>query len=197
VIRQRIRQKMEFVVADLVNSGSPSDDELQAWFDARREDYRIDASFDLRQVYVDPSKHGDELPAVLEDLHTKLRSLANPDLAHPLGDRILLDFYFADMDEMALRTTFGDKLAAAWTELPRDQWSGPVESAYGLHLVYLSERSEARLPELAEIRRIVLRDYEYHQHNASRLQLREEILGRYEVSIEWPQAAGPRQAAQP
>ena len=36
-------------------------------------------------------------------------------------------------------------------------WFGPVESGYGMHLVFVEERTEGRLPELAGVRDAVSR----------------------------------------
>ena len=43
--------------------------------------------------------------------------------------------------------------------LPSDDWVGPLFSAYGGHLLRVSERVDARLPELSEIRALVEREY--------------------------------------
>ena len=37
------------------------------------------------------------------------------------------------------------------------QWQGPVPSGYGVHLVYVSERTEGRRPDLADVREAVRR----------------------------------------
>jgi len=197
VIRRRIRQKMEFVVADLVESKSPTETELREWFDERREDYRIAASYSFRQVFLDPGLRGDAVHKDAERLLKQLEGLANLELAREFGDRILLEFAFLDVETTALQSTFGDGFAAELSQLPLGRWSGPIASAFGLHLIYLSERAESRLPAFEEVRREIVRDFEYHQTDAAQLRLEEELLGRYEVTVEWPQGSGMQEAAQP
>ena len=37
---------------------------------------------------------------------------------------------------------FGDKFVAKLADVPIGQWFGPVESGYGMHLVFVEERTE-------------------------------------------------------
>ena len=83
---------------------------------------------------------------------------------------------------------FGEKFAATLGELSLGQWHGPVESGYGVHLVWVSERSEGRVPELAAVRDAVRREWA----NARRLEANEkfyqELLKHYTVTIERPKS---------
>ena len=67
---------------------------------------------------------------------------------------------------------FGEQFAATLGGLPPGQWQGPVESGYGAHLVLVSERTEGRLPALADVRDAVRREWA----NARRLEGEREVL---------------------
>jgi parvulin-like peptidyl-prolyl isomerase len=47
---------------------------------------------------------------------------------------------------------FGPAFGAAVVRVPVGQWAGPVPSSYGLHLVWVHERTPATLPPLDAIR---------------------------------------------
>jgi hypothetical protein len=68
-----------------------------------------------------------------------------------------------------------------------------VASPYGLHLIRVTTKSPGRLPALAEIRDVVLREWS----NAKRQDLEAarlaDLLGRYDVRID----AGPTRGATP
>ena len=93
-------------------------------------------------------------------------------------------FTAASASEVAKQ--FGEKFAAKLGELSPGKWEGPVESGYGLHLIFVSKRTEGRVPELAEVRDDVHREWA----NAQRLELNEkfyqELFKRYSVTIESP-----------
>ena len=76
IIRRRLRQKLEFLTADLVESIEPSAEELQAYLDENAERYRRDAVMSLTQVYVSEEPGAEAARArslsVLETLRTKM-----------------------------------------------------------------------------------------------------------------------------
>ena len=107
-----------------------------------------------------------------------------------LGDSFLLEHSSQAAPASEVAKQFGEKFAAKLGGLAPGQWQGPVESGYGVHLVFVSERTEGRLPALAEVRDAVRREWA----NARRLEANEkfyqELLKRYAVTIERPEAGG-------
>ena len=84
----------------------------------------------------------------------------------------------------------GHQFAAAVIELKPDVWQGPIESGYGMHLVFVDERIEGRLPELAEIRGQVRREWDNAQRLAAIDLFYSNMLEKYEVIIELPEPEG-------
>ena len=62
VIRRRLRQKMEFLNEDLTESQAPTDEELQAYFDANQKRFRRPDRFSFQQVYINPHNSTESLP---------------------------------------------------------------------------------------------------------------------------------------
>jgi len=54
VIRRRLRQKMEFVSADIADQAVPSDAELDAYLNAHPDKFLTEPRFSFSQVYLDP-----------------------------------------------------------------------------------------------------------------------------------------------
>ena len=59
----------------------------------------------------------------------------------PEGDRLLFGDSFVDADELALSGMFGEEFARAAFALEPGAWRGPVKSGYGVHLVFVSQRT--------------------------------------------------------
>ena len=51
IIRRRLRQKLEFLIEDVVDAVPPTDSALQNWLDAHADVYRTDPQVAFRQVY--------------------------------------------------------------------------------------------------------------------------------------------------
>jgi len=69
-----------------------------------------------------------------------------------LGDPTLLPRTYQLASQRIIARDFGDEFAREVVSLPTGDWSGPLYSPFGAHLVKLDARIEARFPELTEIR---------------------------------------------
>ena len=63
-------------------------------------------------------------------------------------------------------------------------WHGPVKSGYGLHAVYVQERSEARLPAFDEIRARIEVDWIGERQRVNTQKAYQELRSQYRVLVE-------------
>jgi hypothetical protein len=188
IIRRRIRQKLDFIAEDLASQVEPTEAQLAAYLAAHPDDFRVDCRLSFRHVYLNPETRGDALDADARELLLTLNGDATVD-ASTVGDRILLEHGYAAVSTREITGLFGDAFATAIEGLAPGAWHGPIASGYGVHLVRVDARTEGRLPELAEVRDAVRREW----NNARRKELTDafyrEMLERYTVIIEWPEPA--------
>jgi hypothetical protein len=187
IIRRRVRQKMEFVMDDVVELAEPTEAELEVWFEGNAQSYARPANYTFRQVFLSPERRGATVRDDAERLLAELRSTAASSDPREYGDRSLLEHVYSDFGADLVARSFGQPFADHLAELPKGQWSGPVESSFGLHIVLIDESTEEELPTLAEVRAAVERDWSYAQRQEATKRFYEEVVGRYRVSIEWPQ----------
>jgi parvulin-like peptidyl-prolyl isomerase len=98
----------------------------------------------------------------------------------------LLPTYLESASARTIDGTFGTDFSQNLDELEAGQWTGPVESGYGAHLVLLQERVPGFVPELADIRPIVEREWANKKRTETRQTINEKLLADYDVVIEWP-----------
>jgi len=190
VIRRRLRQKMEFISDAEVDALAPTDTDLQAHLDAHASAYQIDPMISFTQIFLSPEKHGD---ALLPDAAALLAQLkANPERdVSVLGDPSLLPGTERATKVTRIGNDFGPEFASAIAELPVGIWSGPVASAYGLHLVRVTDRQPGRMPALTEVRDAVLRDWSNAEREKRSKEQLDSLLTQYTVTIEMPKANTP------
>jgi hypothetical protein len=185
-IRQRLRQKMEFVSEDVAAQAEPTDDQLRDYLNAHSEKFRIDQQFTFKQIYLDPSRRGQHLNADAQQILADLGRLGAAADISTMGDPFLLEGNSDNVSSRDVARDFGEKFAAALAALPVGTWQGPIESGLGSHLVYVKTHTEGRLPKLDEVRDAVRREWA----NDLRLEVNEKfyegLLKRYSVSIELP-----------
>jgi PPIC-type PPIASE domain len=189
IIRRRLQQKLEFVTDDVAAPAEPTDAELAEYLKAHADVFRIERRFTFSQVYLDPSKHGEHPVQDAKQMLVQLRRQGRDVELSSLGDVFLLEHRFEATPNTEIAKQFGEKFVEKLADVPMEQWFGPVDSGYGMHLVFVEERIEGRLPELAEVRDAVRREWT----NARRLESNEKffqsLLKHYTVTIERPDPA--------
>jgi len=184
VLRRRMRQKLEFLVEDAVDAAPPSDAELAAWLAEHADAYRTEPQVALKQVYVSVDRRGRDAEAEARRLLAELERRGGDAPIERLGDPIMLPAELPLTERRALASIFGGEFADAVVALVPGRWSGPVPSGFGLHLVFVNERREGRLPELDEIRPAVERDYSADRRQRNLESLYERLLEKYTVVVE-------------
>lgn len=160
VIKRRLVQKMEYLARGFgVDEESLSDAELQAYLEAHLDRYRRLPRITFTHVFLSADRSDTEQRAadLLEQLNTEQVS-STEGLAY--GDRFLYHSNYADRDLNYIASQFGpgfvDALAALQAD--PDHWQGPIASEYGLHLVMIASKQAGGVPDLTEVRDLVLRD---------------------------------------
>jgi hypothetical protein len=187
VIRRRLRQKMEFVGEDLAAQAQPSDEELAELLARRAESFRTPPSISFEQVFVSGARRGADAPREAERVLASLKR-GEADLTM-IGDTSLLDTTYDHLTPDGIAGTFGESFARAVFDLTFGQWSGPVHSTYGLHLVRVHAREHGRLPAIDEIRELLVRERQAEKRRESVETLYRTLRDRYEIVVERPTGA--------
>jgi hypothetical protein len=156
VVRQRLAQKMEFVLTDATPPPEPDDATLQAYLDAHFDQYTEPGrvSFQLLYFADTPDRDGghERAKAALQQL------VAGATDVH--GDPFALDENWSAASADDLRRRFGEsEMAEAPLQAPLGEWSGPWRSGYGWHLVHVNSREATTAPSLASMHDQVQSDW--------------------------------------
>ena len=185
MVRRRMRMKLEFMLEDLSGQDA-SDHALSEFLKQNPDRFGEEAKVSLRQVYLDP----DQRPDLQNDAIQLLELLEDGGDPEAFGDRTLLPRTYQLASQSIIARDFGTDFAREVVSLPPGDWSGPLYSPFGAHLVKLDARIDARLPELGEIRDEVLREY-LAEKRAHQKDLAYEALRKgYEVMVDSPDASG-------
>jgi parvulin-like peptidyl-prolyl isomerase len=194
IIRRRLRQKLEFLTDENLDTHPPADTELQAWLDRHVDKFRSEPQLAFRQVFLSTEKRGAKAQADAQGILAMLQAKNSSADVAQLSDQTMLPLEqpLAPLQQTA--ATFGNDFAKKLIKLEPGQWSGPIESPFGLHLVFVEKKVDGSIPKLAEVRAEVERDYLYDQRQSQLDALYQGLLKKYSVKIELPkteQAANP------
>jgi PPIC-type PPIASE domain len=197
VIRPRLRTKLQFIVENIAAQVEPTEDQLRTYLTDHADKFRLDERFTFSQVYLDPDIHGDNIVHDAQELLAKLSVVQGEHAAPALGDQLLMEPRSDDVLYTDVAKDYGDVFAAALQKLSIGKWQGPIESGFGLHLVFLNKRTEGRIPELGEVREVVHREWANDYRVETDEKFYESLLKRYTVKFERSESAsGDKTAAQ-
>ena len=183
VIRRRLRLKMEFLSDAESESLSPTDAELEAYLRANPGKFEIDPMIAFRQIYLNPQRRDGRLDQDAASILEVLRSDARSDPS-ALGDLTLLPSDLPITSKSSIGEIFGREFAEALRNTTPGQWSGPIKSAFGFHVVRVSDYKIGRIPDLVEVRNAVVREWANEKRKAREDARFNELLKRYHVTIE-------------
>jgi len=184
IIRRRLRQKLEFLVEDNITASPPTDAELQAYLNQHPDKFRTEPQVAFQQVFLNPIRRH---ATITHDAKVLLAQLSASDAATDikmLGDPLMLPSEMPLSTRSDVSRLFGNAFADQVLKLKPGGWAGPIQSAYGLHLVFASEHVEGRLPSLARIRPLVEREVLSERKSRELNAMYDRLLERYRVTIE-------------
>jgi len=179
-VKQRMRLKLEFLLEDLTAEGAPSDELLNEFMQQNEERFFIQPQVSFQQLYLNPDKRAD----FDADAKRILKQLQQGAVVATLGDATMLPHELTQASQNEIRRSFGETFAADVVKLPVGDWSGPIYSQLGVHLVRVSKHTAGYLPELAQVRDQVERDYLAQRRQQLKDKAYEKLREGYEVVIQ-------------
>ncbi len=181
IVRRRMRQKLEFLSEDIAPVADPDDAALARHLAEHADAYRIEPRVALRQIFVSRDRRGEAASAHAQTLLARLEADPN---ASEAGDTSLLPASLPLGPLSDVARIFGDAFAEEVAKLTPGRWSGPVESGFGLHLIFVDTREEARTPALDEVREVVRNDWLAARRAEANEAFYQSLRERYEVTID-------------
>ena len=181
IVRRRLAQKMTFMLEDTASVQAPSTKEIGTYYLAHTERYRRPGRTTFRHIFLSGDRRTD--PA--GDAHTLLEELQRngPEGWQQLGDPFMLLKEYADRSNQEIVELFGDGFTDAVDQLLLGTWSGPIDSAYGTHLVPVLARTAPRALSLDEVRNDVATDLLYGRREEQNRTAFQRVRERYDVKI--------------
>jgi outer membrane protein assembly factor BamE (lipoprotein component of BamABCDE complex) len=183
-VRRRLVEKMNYLTQDLADPAS-SPDELRAFYTASPQLFTIPPLVSFDQVFFSPNERGAKLEADAAAGLAQLHAGKPPD---QVGDHTPLRATYEDAPRDQIRVLFGEPMADALFTAPSGDWAGPYRSDFGLHLVRLRSRTEARLPLYEEIAARVAEELGAKRRREANEAAYRRLRANYNVSIETPAA---------
>ena len=181
VIKKRLRNKMLAIAGAEAEAAEPSDADLQALLDKDPARYTSPPRYSLEQRYL-----GADTPALRAVVQAQLPALNAGAATRLPQEPIPLPGKLEAIPLLDIANQFGDDFAGALERAPLGQWTGPVASGFGLHLVKVVRREQAQKPNLSMVRQRLENDWRSAAVRKAEEDNLNNLLKGYDVVIERP-----------
>lgn len=182
VIRRLLITKMRLFLQRGASTEAVTEQELQSYLEGHPDRFVLPAERSFSHVFLSETSRGKRLEGDAHAMLAELRSRSP--VAAPvaeLSDPFALGLHMRAYTRDRITARFGKPFATQVFELSLGEWSGPVASPYGLHLVRVDEESTRRLPQLAAVRREVTQAVRAERAAAEPARGLARLRDRYEI----------------
>jgi len=183
IVRRRLAQKLTFLVEDTSRIADPSEDELRRFYVEHATRYRTEPRVSFTHIFFSPERR----PQAEDDARALLAMVSAASGQRdklPQGDPLLLEDTYADVDQQAVASVFGADFARAIFALTLGRWSGPVKSAFGVHLVRVTGVRAAEPRRFEEVRNTVTDDWRRDRERETKAAYLAKLRDKYGVVID-------------
>ncbi len=168
IIRRRMIQKMQFI-AEQEAEVTPTEEEIQAYFEANHERYEVPSSVSFEQLQF---QSRDAATRALS-AGDSLADLAQPSMQSRVNVR---------QSPLQVASTFGPEFTRSLNSYDvASNWQGPIQSTFGWHLVKLLEKNSSSVAPFEDIRTAVLGDYTYESRLQAQADFIEQVRSNYDI----------------
>ena len=181
IIRRRLAQKMRFMIDDIGAPELPSRSELEAWFKDNPDRFMRPETRSFEHIYLSPKGRSDTVVSVAQ---AKLDDPALDADWKSQSDPFMTGLSFTKLAQPAVQRDFGTAFAKNLFALPNTSgWQGPINSAFGVHLVRLTNVTTEYLPEFTTIQAEVEAVWLDEAKRIENTEALKNLIGKYRVEV--------------
>jgi len=158
----------------------PSKKELKLWFENNPERFLRPETRSFEHIYLSPR---DRAGTVVADATSLLDAGIDEDW-QAQGDAFMTGRQFTKLARPAVQRDFGTAFANRLFELPNTpDWQGPINSAFGVHLVRLADVTYAHIPAFETIQSEVEAVWLDDAKRAENADALKTLIAKYRVEV--------------
>lgn len=188
VIDRRLRQKIDFLIEDLVTTKEPSTTELMQFYQQHIENYQTKPKYSFQQVHLS----ADVEKALLTKKVAEQQNLISQGKP-PQGDLKLLPYQLSNKSADQIDRLFGNEFSEKLSQVTLSSWSGPIASSSGLHFVLVEQRTPATNKDFNDVKATVMADWQYNNLQIAKASFEEQLLQNYHIEQASKQTVGAAQ----
>jgi parvulin-like peptidyl-prolyl isomerase len=183
IIRRRLSQKFDFLQTDLLQTVSPTEEDLKQFYNNNPALFRSDATVSFSHIYFSTDNSTDSIAKQRALILLQQLRQSNLQRAPERGDRFPLQYDYTDQATVDIQQNFGDKpMLKELFKVPLYTWVGPFQSGYGWHLVYVTGIDSAAQIPFSAIKEEVKAKYIEAEKTKQNKKIFDKLDGKYFIN---------------
>ncbi len=185
IIRRRLAQKMAFAGEDISPVAEPDEAALRERFRRNPDQYASPPLLTFRHVFFSDDRAGGGGRVAAETV------LLSGAVDSATGDPFVLPRSYRQVRGSDLLRDYGPDFIEAALTAPLGQWTGPVRSAYGWHLVRVETRQKGGPADFETVKAQVRDDYLEAARDNANAAFMDQLRARYVIEVAEAPAGKP------
>ena len=182
IIRRRLAQKMRFIIEDVEAPDLPPEAELKLWFEANIDKFIEAENYSFSHIYLSPEAHGENLESKASEILSLVNNQSRDWKA--MGDPFMMKRSFKALNGIEITRLFGPNFSKELKKLKGATWQGPVESAFGLHLIRLDNFTPAITPNFEDARDSAENIWQEEARRSTNQATLKKLIQKYKVDVQ-------------
>ena len=174
IIKRRLAQKITFLKQETI-ANSPTNQELINYFESNKDKYFIDATYTFTHYFFSSENNSKERSTKAFDTFLKTKNIDS--------DPFFLGKNFVEMSLKNINSDFGQNFTSSFVNIPLNKWTGPIESSFGHHIVYISNTNDGYYPDISSILNKLEVDLLQAKRDKAVKEFLDEVKPEYKVFI--------------
>jgi len=184
IIRRRLAQKMRFIIEDVDAPELPENSELKAWFEANIDMFVTAETRSFSHIYLSPEEHGEALEKIALNILSQIHLKNPPADWKALGDPFMLKRYFKSLSALETTRLFGPTFSNGVFKLDGNNWQGPIESAFGLHLIRIDNITDVVTPAFGDVQPDIKTAWQDQAQRSANQAALKKLIQKYKVDVQ-------------
>ena len=174
IIKRRLAQKISFLKQESISKALSYDD-LSNYYNNNKDKYFIDPKYTFTHYFFssdnDSNKRSKEA-FINIDLNFEIKS-----------DPFFLGKNFVDITKRDIESDFGNNFSDYFDNIELNKWLGPFKSAFGHHIIYVTNYQKGFYPDINKVLKKVEVDFMLYQKDIALEKYLNEIKSEYKIYI--------------
>jgi len=182
IVRRRLIEKYKFMLEGMIDTTQASNEQLVEHYQKNQGSFIQPARYSFSHHYFsDEQRDNAQQDAAASLTNLVSTNVKSTSVNNKIGDPFMMRYHYSQLDLKQIANSFGKDFSASLNSLAVGQWSAPIPSIYGWHLVKITHKKADYLPEFEEIADQVQIEFQKHKRILVNDAVYSDLLAKYDI----------------